>query len=135
MGIFSDGWWIFSQGLDGLIYFWYVTLILVLMLCLSIYLMYRKKIKFPKKRLYFLLYPLFLPVIISLLGSIFYDTQYAGIGYLPVFLFFSDFIYSAILIYKFKDYRLFLFSFFGLLIWLTFWVLFVAGMSIANDWM
>ena len=126
--------WIFLQGVDGLGYFYYIPLSFTIILLFSIYILYKKKRKLSQKIVYPILYFLALPFVIALLGGLFYNTKSSILQFFILGLYLAGIIYFIYLLIKMKHYRLFLFSIIGLLLFFTFWVMFVAGMSIANDW-
>ncbi len=126
--------WILLQGFDSLPYFLYISLPLIIIILISIYLLYKKKRNLSKKVIYTLLYFIALPIVIALLGGLFYDTDSTIVSFLILGLYFGGIIYFIYLLIKMKNYRLFLFSVISLILFFTFWVMFTAGMSIANDW-
>ncbi len=126
--------WLLWQGITGLVYVWWISIPFVIVLILSIYLYRKNKRKFPKELTYSLTYPISLPIFISVVGAIFFDTDSDFAAYTILAAFLIGVVEYLVLLIKLKNYRMFVFSLVGLLLELSFWVMFVSGMSIANDW-
>ena len=126
--------WILIQGFSFLVYFWYIPIPILALGIFALYRYKKKKIKIYKKLIYLLAGSLSFPIIISILGGVFYDTRNNLVSFMVVGLFFLNIGYFIYLFIKQKKYRLFITSIFILVTLFTFGVLFVAGMSIANDW-
>lgn len=132
--VVSYALWILTQSSEVLIYFWYVTLIFTILLALSLFLINKRKQRVPKI-FWYILYPVLLPFVIALLGSVFSVTNSNFAVYLIWVLLLIDIVCFIFLLVKMDNYRLFIFSLVGLLVFFTFSVILVALMSITNEWL
>lgn len=85
--------------------------------------------------IYSLLYIIPVPLIISIIGAIFYDTKNNFAEGSIIILYIITLIYSIYLLFTRKDSIIIVFSFLSLVFLLTSMATLASSMSIANDWM
>ncbi len=131
--------WLAQQAFGGLLYFWQITLVLVILAGIaSSYNFPFTPSRFCKKHL--LVFSPFLSSVLILLVGVFMahrgSPQNAPKlpGTLLSIFFLLQFPVGAAVIYRLKDYRWFAASIFLLALWVCMMCSFMAGMSVSNDW-
>ncbi len=133
--------WLSKQALEGLLYAWQISLILILILLVTLIITFViKKNPLQKQLLVPVFCTIFVPALIIFIGTIYrYENNYqAGISKwaailgditLPVQL-----LLGGYLIYINEKYRLVVMSLTLLQIWFSYWAFFLSAMSITNHW-
>lgn len=126
---------IFDQSFNFFIIFWYIPVALLLLLIISLFFTKdRKKILTPKY-LKLLIAPVLIPIIIALIGRVFFDSSSVFAQFIVFALIILFLVYEVFIVVKLKRYRFFYFSLLSLFFFYSLTVFFVSSMAIVNDWM
>ncbi len=135
LGQFTSGiFFHFSQAIGVFSYLFPLTIILLILFLIYGYLLIKGKDIRPQYNSYEIGYAIGTPIFISVIGSAFYDTLSIIASSSVLIILTAYFGFLIFKFYKGKRYRLFTLSAGGAILLLSLVLTFVAGMSIANDW-
>lgn len=132
--IYYTFWIMVMQALPVLLAFPLVSLPIAGVLFAGIYRLFRDKTSLPKRFYGYIGAGVLFPLIISLIGALFFDTDNVAISYVVLVALGTQLLLSCYYLYREKNFRLLVLAIGSIFMLWSLASAFVAGMAIANDW-